>query len=144
MLLRVYAGGSLLGGLCFKKFLFTSVEQIHPWQVELIQSLADQIPLRLRRDGISSAKDWIRSTCPGCISCKHNMFTYINVSHKYTAMHCIISQFCTNIKARTPYKCFFCGKFHIDCPLTENSSGVYWILISKALTFGPSWGCIIR
>ena len=34
---------------------------------------------------------------------KHDMFTYINVSHKNTAMHCIISQFHTNIKATAPY-----------------------------------------
>ena len=35
------------------------------------------------------------------LHCKHNMFTYISVSHKHTAKHCIISQFHTNIKA--PY-----------------------------------------
>ena len=27
------------------------------------------------------------------LHCKHVMFKYINVSHTYTAMHCIISQF---------------------------------------------------
>ena len=37
------------------------------------------------------------------LHCKHDMFTYIYVSHKNTAMHCIISQFHTNIKATAPY-----------------------------------------
>ena len=37
------------------------------------------------------------------LHCKHDMFTYISVSHKHTAKHCIISQFHTNIKARAPY-----------------------------------------
>ena len=37
------------------------------------------------------------------LHCKHNMFTYISVSHKHTAKHCIISQLHTNIKATAPY-----------------------------------------
>ena len=37
------------------------------------------------------------------LHCKHAMFTYISVSHKHTAKHCIISQFHTNIKATAPY-----------------------------------------
>ena len=56
------------------------------------------------------------------LHCKHDMFTYINVSHKNTAMHCIISQLQSNIKATAPYKWFFCCTFHIDCPLTLNWS----------------------
>ena len=39
---RVYAGGSTLPNIY-------SIDQIHPPQVECIQSLADQIPPRLRR-----------------------------------------------------------------------------------------------
>ena len=46
-------------------------------------------------------------SCTGAVvislHCKHDMFTYINVSHKNTAKHCIISQFHTNIKATAPY-----------------------------------------
>ena len=34
-----------------------------------------------------------------CMHCKHTMFTYISVSHKHIAKHCIISQFHSNIKA---------------------------------------------
>ena len=45
--------------------------------------------------------------CTGAVvmslHCKHKMFTYISVSHKYTSMHCIISHFHTNIKATAPY-----------------------------------------
>ena len=45
--------------------------------------------------------------CTGAVvislHCKHNMFTYISVSHKHAAKHCIISQFHTNIKATAPY-----------------------------------------
>ena len=39
------------------------------------------------------------------------MSTYISVSHKHTAKHCIISQFHTNIKATAPYQCFFVTYF---------------------------------
>ena len=45
--------------------------------------------------------------CTGAVvissHCKTNMFTYINVNHKYTAIHCIISQFHTNTNATAPY-----------------------------------------
>ena len=36
------------------------------------------------------------------LHCKQDMFTYISVSHKHTAKHCIISQFHTYIKSPAP------------------------------------------
>ena len=45
------------------------------------------------------------------LHCWHNMFTFINVNHKYTAMHGIISKFHTNIRAMSLYVCVFLAQF---------------------------------
>ena len=69
LLWRVYAGGSMLEGLRWRVYAGGSMLEGLRWMVYAKGSnnLADQIPPRLRRAGISSAKDCIRSTCGGCI-----------------------------------------------------------------------------
>ena len=50
------------------------------------------------------------------LHCKHNMFTYISVSHKHTAKNCTFSQFHTNIYS------VFLDTFHVLDPAAKNWS----------------------